>query len=45
MNLRVGVLEGDFDGDVVGLPVICETVGFVVGGAVFVWDKNDNIQW
>ena len=45
MNLRVGDLEGDFNGDVVGLSVVGESVGFVVGGAVFVLDKDDNIQW
>ena len=32
--LQVGTLEGDFDGDVVGLSVVGETVGLLVGGAV-----------
>ena len=45
MDLLVGDLEGDFNGDVVGLSVVGESVGFLVGEAVFVWDKNDNIQW
>ena len=35
MDLLVGDLEGDFNGDVVGLSVVGETVGFLVGGAVF----------
>ena len=35
-TVLTGALEGDFDGDVVGLPVVGDAVGFLVGGAVLV---------
>ena len=50
LNLQVGALEGEFDGDIVGLSVIGESVGFLVGEAMILWNRNDkmnceNISW